>query len=191
MPIVTPNIFTSHHLEEVQALTSANEEALKKVIYNINYLIGFQPIGKLMFYSFGQDGLPAIDETVWQLCDGTEITNPNSPLRTIGVSTRFTPNLLTSNKYLRGAPDQRNTDTGGSNTFSFPHNHGGGLTGTDFPSGEFLYEADGDITFDPNQFDGRRRVRVAHGHAIFEHPADVIEVDYPEWKKMMMYMKVA
>lgn len=35
----------------------------------------------------------APDPNIWQRCDGSEITNPNSPLRSVGGSPRYTPNI--------------------------------------------------------------------------------------------------
>jgi hypothetical protein len=91
----------------------------------IDFMSGFCPVGQIVPILTNMPGVPLPDPNIFQECDGSEITNPNSPLRSQGGSPRFVPNMI--DRYLRvpinfGLSGQ----TGGLNsTLQFKHNHGG------------------------------------------------------------------
>jgi len=101
MSVIVPPIYTAVHKEEVQNEASMVEEAARKMVQNSNWLLELRPIRSIVFIEVNQDGVPPIDLSVWQEADGGEITNPNSPIRTVGIDTRFTPNY--QDKYPRVA----------------------------------------------------------------------------------------
>lgn len=92
---------------------------------NIDYMSAFCPVGAIAPILYGMPGVPLPDPNMWQECDGSEIINPNSPLRSQGGSPRFTPNML--DRYIR-MPINFGVagNSGGTNvTLTFRHNHGG------------------------------------------------------------------
>lgn len=91
--ITTPQQFTKTHKEEVFYENSINEETIKKIIYNNNWLLDLVPIGSIVYIQTNQIGGGTPDPNVWQFCDGSEIVNPNSPIRSIGLNQRFTPDM--------------------------------------------------------------------------------------------------
>jgi len=175
MSLPTPALFTGHHTEEIRALASMQEEALKKLALNMNYLNDLVPIGKILIWQENQIGVGLLSQDVYQRCDGTEITHPLSPLRTIGVFARFTPNM--TEKYLRFSSSKTSNGTGGSQEFDFTHDHGA-ETGPDTPSGPLALEEDGD-----------RRIRVEHTHSIEENLGEVV-IDFPAYYGVGAFMKI-
>jgi len=118
---------------------SSNELATE-LAENITLMDLLIPLGEIVPILVGLTGVPAVDANVFQLCDGSEITNANSPLRTIGGSQKFTPNM--SNRYIKvptvfgqsGQVGGVNVETGLS------HDHFG-ITG-DFTSPEAVDQDD-------------------------------------------------
>jgi hypothetical protein len=81
-------------------------------------------IGPIMVNMAGVSPNPDI----WQLCDGSEITNVNSPLRSVPSIPRFTPNL--TDRFIRMTTSLGVVgNSGGVKVFNFAHDHGG-RTGT-------------------------------------------------------------
>ena len=92
---------------------------------NLNYLIDSMPIGSIVPVMYGMTGVPAPDPAIWQLCDGSAITNPASPLR--GYST---PDYVTAGRYIKGYITVGEIGNfGGSNEMDAEHNHGGATGG--------------------------------------------------------------
>jgi len=102
MSITVPTIYTPVHQEEINTST-ATEEAFRKMVQNSNYLLNLRPLKSIVFLEVNQSGVPPIDLSVWQECGGTlserEITNPNSPLRSMGAVENFVPDFR--DKYPR------------------------------------------------------------------------------------------
>ena len=102
-----------------------SNELLTELKTNMDFMSSFCPVGAVAPILFGLPGVPTPDPNIWQECNGSEITNPNSPLRSQGSSVRRTPDLR--DRYVR----MPNTfglsgNTGGFNsTLIFRHNHGG------------------------------------------------------------------
>jgi hypothetical protein len=180
MAVVIPSIFTPVHDEETQKHTSTNEESVRKIIHDTNYLSNLLPLGQIIQIQINQVGVPVVDSNVWQLCDGSEIVNPLSLLRTIGINQRFTPDF--PDTFIRGAPATTGNASGGSQFFPLDHGHFGG-TGFDSPSGSVVYEEDGDP--------GARRYRESHGHGMVEgYRIGNITIDFPKWFKVAPFMKI-
>lgn len=106
---------------------------------NIDFMSAFCPVGNIVPILVGMTGVPTPDSNIWQECDGSEIVNENSPLRSQGGSPRYTPNMI--DKYLRVPTNfGLSGNQGGVNaTLVFKHNHGGTTntvsTGGDVDSG--------------------------------------------------------
>lgn len=100
-------------------------EMLDELRKNMDFMSSFCPVGAVVPILTGFPGVPAPDSNIFQECDGSEITNPNSPLRSQGSSTRFVPDMR--NRYIR-MPKLfgLSGNAGGENaTLKFKHNHGG------------------------------------------------------------------
>lgn len=94
-------------------------EAFHGITEALNYLIDSMPIGSIVPMLVGIPGMPTLDPRLWQVCEGGMITEQRSELHDNAA-----PDLR--NRYMKGAdlPGLAGF-TGGSNTRSFSHNHGG------------------------------------------------------------------
>ena len=104
---------------------------------NIDLLSLAVPTGEVVPIMVGIPGVPTPDANIWQECNGSEIINENSPLRTIGGVQRFTPDLR--ERYIK-VPQifGQSGDEGGLNdSYIFRHNHAG-------VTGGFVAPEDGD-----------------------------------------------
>ena len=187
MPKVLPPTYTDIHDEEV-ALESPNSEHLKrKLVHNANNLGFLQPLGCIRLIQINQFGVTVPDSTVWQLCDGSEITNPLSPFRSIGITTHNVPNLGDAiapwdGMYLRSEAQQQVQNTiGGDHLYNLDHDHGGStinFSGYPIP---FTFGESGD----------ERRAAFTHEHIIDPDLADDYEILSPRGYNVAPYMKVA
>jgi hypothetical protein len=125
-----------------------------------------------------QAGAPPIDANVWQPCDGSEITNPQSPLRTMGLFTNFVPNIAES--FVRCASSNTGNGTGGSQIFNMGHDHGG-TTGGRSPASSYEYEQD--------VSEGSRHAGYDHSHTV-QSGLGNLTVDYPKWLKVGAFLKI-
>ena len=124
-------------------------ELFAAIADNLNYLMDACPIGSIVPILVGLGAVPTPDPTIWQLCNGSPITQPTSPL--VGQST---PNL--NDRYLKGAESISTAGQfGGASYFSFSHNHGGS-TGNSFPGGNVDAD-DSDAIWEATEF---------HTHAV-------------------------
>lgn len=99
-------------------------ELFSAITAGLNYLIDATPVGTIMPILYGLTGVPAPDSEIWQLCDGSAITNVNSPL--VGHNTPdFTDGRMIKGAVSAGTPGTR----GGSHTGDLRHNHGGSTSG--------------------------------------------------------------
>jgi hypothetical protein len=173
-----PPIFTPMHDSEINIDVPAHEEVMKKLIANFNFVGNLLPVGAVIFVNVNNVGVSIPNPNVWQECNGSKITHPDSPLRSVGVDEKFTPNL--QNKYVRCATQTLTTlPTGGNQSFDLEHDHLGG-TGNDDPPGPDAYESSGD-----------RRIRVTHSHSIDSDLQTTITVDAPAYMRLVAYMKIA
>lgn len=175
MTIYYPPIYTAMHQGEIKDGVPVHEQAMRKLVANFNFFGKLMPVGVIIFVQVNQVGVTVPDSNVWQLCDGSKITHPDSPIRSIGADEKFTPNL--SGKYPRCANDQLANAVGGTQTFALAHDHNG-ITGQDFPLPPVLYQAGGD-----------RRHRTRHQHPISSDLGSTT-VDYPKYLKYVAYLKI-
>lgn len=173
--ITVPPILTPMHDSEVRLSGPVHEELVRKIAQNLNFLGNLIPIGTIVFVEINKIGVTAPDESIWQLCDGSEITNASSPLRTVGLIQRFTPNLL--GKHSRCSGDDSTNPTGGSYSYNFGHNHTG-LTDINQPAPANAFEED-----------GPRRVGNTHVHGV-SMDLTSLTFDFPKAVKYVPYMKI-
>jgi hypothetical protein len=174
MSIITPPVFTPVHEEETQYLRAIMEDTIRKMIQNNNFLLDLAPLGKIIFVNPNQLGGGQPPSDFWQICDGSEITNPNSPLRSIGLNLRFTPNL--KDRYPCGSVDAVSNPTGGTHTHFLNHSH---TTGTASADGGGLRKK------------GDRRRRNNHTHAIAsQYPTEGTVIEAPAYVYYIAYMKI-
>lgn len=95
---------------------------------NMALLYNMIPVGSIHPIMTNLAGDP--DPNRWQLCDGSEILHPNSPLRSVAGSPRFTPNM--SDKFIRITTSLGVVgNTGGVKDFSgFGHSHSTNTVGS-------------------------------------------------------------
>lgn len=94
-------------------------EVFNGIATALNYLIDSMPVGSIVPIMVGLPGVPTPDVRLWQLCDGEMITDQNSELHD-----HATPDMR--DHFMKGAdvPGLAG-NTGGSNTKTFTHSHGG------------------------------------------------------------------
>ncbi len=174
MSILTPVVISPIHNSETDYLSSINEETLHKLIANNNWLLDLRPIGSIVFINTNQAGASTPDSNVYQICDGSEITHPNSPIRSIGLNQRFTPDLR--DKYPRGANSYVVNPIGGTWDHNVSHAHSTG--GPSAIGG----------TIDTK---GDRRRRDFHTHSISSALASTLVVETPAYIVYNAYMKIS
>ena len=173
MAIITPPVYTPVHVEETNYLQPNNEETFKKLIRNNNFLQDLAPVGTIIFVNSNQLGGGQPNSLYWQVCNGSEITNPNSPLRSIGLNLRFTPDLR--DRYARGALLSNTNPTGGSHNHNLSHQH---TTGTASADGGGLRKK------------GDRRRRNPHTHILNTQYNNPTVVEAPAYVYYIAYMKI-
>ncbi len=152
MAVTKPVCFTEVPDAEVSLNRPTSEELMRKLFQNMNMMNELAVIGSIDAYAVNIPGVPVLEATIHQLCDGTEITEPHSPLRTINPTTRNAPDIR--NRFIRGANASTNSgnELGGSDTVNLAHDHGG-------VTGEFNGPINGEQGGDHNIADG-------HHHSI-------------------------
>lgn len=173
--IVTPPINTPIHDIETDYNSPINEETLHKLIYNNNWLLDLRPVGSIVFINTNQFGASTPDSAVYQICDGSEITHPNSPIRSFGLNQRFTPDLR--GKYPRGANNWTTNPSGGTWDHNVAHAHSTGG-----------YSTIGN-TITANK--GNRRRRDQHTHSIGSALTSPLTVETPAYIVYNAYMKIS
>ena len=79
------------------------------------------PIGSIIAVMVGLPGVPTPDPTIWQICDGADITNENSIIKG-----QASPNYADEGRYMRGYSNAGTIGNyGGQNDHDLTHNHGG------------------------------------------------------------------
>jgi hypothetical protein len=173
--IITPPINTPIHDIETDYQSSINEETLHKMIVNNNWLLDLRPIGTIVFINTNQPGSSTPDSSVYQICDGSEIVHPLSPIRSIGLHQRFTPDLR--GKYPRGANDWTTNPIGGTWDHNVEHAHSTGG-----------YSSLGStITADK----GDRSRRDQHTHSIGNSLSNPVTIETPAYIVYNAYMKIS
>jgi hypothetical protein len=116
------------------------------------------------------------DPNVWQFCDGSEITNPNSPIRSIGLNQRFTPDMR--RKFPRVANNLTTNPIGGTWDHNLNHNHGGSTGGPSAIGGGMDKKGD-------------RRRRDVHSHSIPAQYNNPTTIEKPAYITYNAYMKIS
>lgn len=90
---------------------------------SIDLITEMIPAGQICPIMVNIPGVPAPDPNIWQECNGSEITNPNSPLRSLPGQPRYTPDLR--DRFLRITKTLGQVGfTGGVNSYAgFGHRH--------------------------------------------------------------------
>jgi hypothetical protein len=173
MSIVIPPVYTPVHLEETDYKSSITQEVIRKLIHNSNFLQDLAPVGTIIFVNTNQLGGGQPNSAFWQLCDGSEITNPQSPLRSVGLNLRRTPDL--KDLYPRGAEFSNTNPTAGSHNHNLSHSHSTGGASAD---GGGLKKK------------GDRRRRNPHSHALAAQYNNPIVIEAPAYLYVVAYMKI-
>lgn len=173
--IKTPQQFTPIHDAEMASPRAFAEQVLKKMAQNANYLADLGMIGTVIYWQENAgSGIGTLDSQYWQRMDGSQITNPLSPLWS-GILSKYVPDLR--NKYPRCEYSPSGSSTGGSQVFNFNHDHGG-HTGTTCPP--IIFENDGD-----------RQHQTCHSHTIAPALETDITLDFPAYVNLSAWMKIA
>lgn len=125
-------------------------ETFTAIAQSLAYLMDSMPVGAEIIVMTGFPNVPTPNPQIWQLCDGSLITNQNSPLRN-----QHTPNKASTPLYHRGSAVGQVGSTGGALTKDFTHAHGGS-TG--------VYNAVANKLDDEDVFNEG----VSHAHGIFQ-----------------------
>ena len=169
MSVITPS--KKYDISKLEHKDAVSEDYLRRLAANINFFESLMPPGAIIVVQVNLGGVPAINSDVWQVCDGSQINNSNSPF--YGGNT---PNLL--GKIVKGASTTTsNPSTAGNNVFDFSHDHGG-QTGFQTPRGDSLI-----------RFGSERRPRIDHGHSI-QSDLGSVTIDYPACINFVPYMKI-
>ena len=141
---------------------------------NIDYIQKSIPIGSIKPIMVNIPGVAAPDPNIWQECNGSEITNPNSPLRSTGSQQRFTPNMV--DRYIRGAttPGESGSSAGSNNT-TMSHNHTG--------------VTEGHVSPENDDDGGARNVQWVHVHGIASDLTTPISME-PAFMIVKFFMKI-
>lgn len=127
MAVVYPNAFPTLNDEEFSAERPVSTLAARKLARAVNMLSQLVIPGQIRAFALNQNGVgdPAANGQ-FQYSDGGEITNPNSPLKTVGVTHRFTPDM--KDRFVRGANAGTNSgnEAGGTASVDLTHAHGTG-----------------------------------------------------------------
>lgn len=145
-------------------------ELFAKIADNVNYLIDSNPVGKVIMVLYGLTSVPLPDPNYWQLCDGSPIIDPLSPL--VGFNT---PDYTDVGRFLRGFSTLGQVGNfSGSHTKNLSHSHGG-ATGADMTD-----QCDNDNDF----FGG-----VAHVHSITPNLGSAINFEPPH-TRILHFIKI-
>lgn len=122
MAITYPVMYTPVADKEVEFTRPVSDETVRKIIQNINMLSKLAEIGQIISVAVNQPGVSTPSPLQFQQCDGSEITQENSPLQSTSGSPKFTPD--TRDFFLRGAPDEStNGQTAPNLTTNLQHAH--------------------------------------------------------------------
>jgi hypothetical protein len=149
-------------------------EAMRK---NLDFLRAVCAIGEVAPIMVNIPGVPLPNPNYFQECNGSEITNENSPLRSLGLTQYFTPDMRDRYIYITKIGGQNAGTQGGANTtYDFKHNHGGytGSVGTNHSS---------------RHSNESREAAFTHNHTIAFSHADPINME-PPFYTVKFYMRI-
>ena len=185
--IITPDIFTPFHTEDIGYNSVNDEEILTTLIRDINFLNELVPPGVIIWINLNKENVSPPNPYFWQLCDGSEITANHSPLKTdpsLPDFPRLTPELM--NCYMKMSPNnQRNNvisrtevNTEGSQFHDLSHNHGGSTGSYKGPTFAEEDDDDGDKTLEN------------HSHSISNDLENNYKIDAPMYMYLTPYLKI-
>lgn len=173
--IVRPVVYSDCFEEEFAENATVSEDTVKKLIHNTNLLRALMPIGLLKAVHFNIPGSRIPPESIFQICDGAEITDPNSPLN--GSSTQNTPDM--EDRLVRGGSDdtELGNEAGGNATADLTHTH---ATGNYVSAGGNNILAEGDNHFS---------AWPSHHHGNLTNGLSTISL-YPRHLKVAFFLKI-
>lgn len=172
--IVFPNLFSPLYDSEFGVSAPVSEETIRKLVQNMNMLSRLACVGQIRLAQPNIPGAPQPSLIQFQYCDGSEITEPNSPFKTTGGVNRFTPNM--TDKYIRGAANATATAAIGAATANFQHDHGGATGLWCHPVG-------------PEDGDEEPSVSFCHDHSISPDLDPASPLD-PQYIYLAIYLKI-
>ena len=139
-------------------------ELAESLRVNIDFLQNVCAIGQIAPIMVDLPGVPDPDINYWQECNGSEITNENSPLRSLGENRHYTPDMRERFiMMVKPSSQDAGTPGGENNTYAFKHHHGG-------YTGSVVSNQDSDHSH------SAREAAFSHNHTIafdFNYPVNV------------------
>lgn len=173
MAVTLPVMFTPVEDAEVSYNRPVSDETVRKIIQNVNMLAELAKIGQILGVAINQPSVETPDPLQWQQCDGSEITQENSPLQSTGGSQRFTVDMR--KHFLRGSPDEStNGYTASDLTSNVSHTHTTGFVG---------YATVGE------EGDERHGYVAPHNHPVSTDLSAAEPID-PSHLKVVFYLKI-
>ncbi len=149
-------------------------EAMRK---NLDFLRAVCAIGEIAPIMVNIPGVPLPNPDYFQECDGSEIVNENSPLRSLGLTQRFTPNMIDRYIIITPTGGQTAGQAGGyNNTYAFKHNHSG-------------YTGSVGSNSDSDHSHSAREAAFSHNHTIADAFPSPINVE-PPFYTVKFYMRI-
>lgn len=118
MSITIPNKVQRFKALEKDFGTTIAVSLWRRAIQLQNYINASIPVGKLIFIAEAMDGVVVPDSNYWKLCDGTAVSNSNSPINGVTL-----PDLR--GRFFKHPETGGIVGSGGSNTKDLNHNHTG------------------------------------------------------------------
>ena len=139
-------------------------ELAESLRVNIDFLQNVCAIGQIAPIMVDLPGVPDPDINYWQECNGSEITNENSPLRSLGENRHYTPDMR-ERFIMMVKPNSQDAGSlaGENNTYAFKHHHGG-------------YTGSVGSNSDSDHSHSAREAAFSHNHTIafdFNYPVNV------------------
>lgn len=174
MASVVPNQYTQIVDAEVSEERPIAEETVRKIAQDVNMLRQLVPVASIRGIQIGFGGLALPNSTIWQVCDGGEITDPDSPLNT--DLTQNTPDM--QNRFVRGADDgtTAGSEAGGAAVVALNHTHVIGNHTAQFP-----------LTLDNNNV--RDGIKHVHSHPLQEDLPEEATLD-PKNVQVVFFLKI-
>lgn len=167
---------TGDFIDEIQAKFGkiVSFEFAETLLNNFSVLDALIPIGAIVPIMVNIPNVPQADGNIWQECDGSEITNENSPLRSIGGVTNFVPDMR--DRYVKvPAAFGLAGGQGGVNQYDFTHNHSGYTEFHEAPAGM-------------DRSDNANQARQFHRHTV-QTDLSVINTE-PPFFTVKFYMRI-
>lgn len=176
MAVTYPNKLPTLHDQEFSNNRPVSKQAARKLAQAVNMLSQLVIPGQVRSYAVNMVGVRNPESSgQFQYSNSDEITNPVSPLRTIGVDHHFTPDMR--DRFVRGANagTTSGNEAGGASTLNLLHAHATGPV--DPPRGSDGEEGD-------EQLSGQDHTHGVSTDLAADEPLD------PAHLKVAMYLKI-